>query len=296
MTLDDAYNILGIPIGSSRDEILEAYKRLVKKHHPDKGGTDEKMQELNSARDEALIFIDNNKIYSLAIAQVKDLLLSDRQKQEKKQERKDEVNQIYLRLDSKKSRHQKIKEYTLYFGILAGFLTLLVSNVLPIYKQEVGEDQSKLITIIVLSYAFGIGIIYLFLSTLESRIKDKIEELKEILEGRQRIINLLTEIFGENIPTNTFTETEFEKHVDKWVYDNTSEIDKKSNAEPFYIDQHPIIKIVRKVGKYEFRRLLLLKAQDKEIISELSIKRTGKNVTYKLEIDLEDKKDENASH
>lgn len=43
------YNILGIPYGSSKDEIKKAFRRLAHIHHPDKGGSSQKFSEISSA-------------------------------------------------------------------------------------------------------------------------------------------------------------------------------------------------------------------------------------------------------
>ena len=42
----------------TREDIEKAYRRLASKHHPDKGGTAEKMAEINRARAEALKFLE----------------------------------------------------------------------------------------------------------------------------------------------------------------------------------------------------------------------------------------------
>jgi curved DNA-binding protein CbpA len=39
---------------ASRDDINTAYRRLASEAHPDKGGSAERMAEINRARDEAL--------------------------------------------------------------------------------------------------------------------------------------------------------------------------------------------------------------------------------------------------
>jgi hypothetical protein len=51
MSHDEAYAILGLEPGASRDAILEAYKRLMKKMHPDQGGSTYLAQRINLARD-----------------------------------------------------------------------------------------------------------------------------------------------------------------------------------------------------------------------------------------------------
>ena len=43
--------LLGVGEGASREEIIEAHRRLVSQVHPDKGGTNELVHEATSARD-----------------------------------------------------------------------------------------------------------------------------------------------------------------------------------------------------------------------------------------------------
>lgn len=54
MSLQDARSILGVGEGASRKEIQEAYSRLMRMAHPDKGGTDGLAAQLNAARDKLL--------------------------------------------------------------------------------------------------------------------------------------------------------------------------------------------------------------------------------------------------
>lgn len=48
------WEILGVPERASRETIETAYRALAKKRHPDSGGSQAAMSELNRARDEAL--------------------------------------------------------------------------------------------------------------------------------------------------------------------------------------------------------------------------------------------------
>ncbi len=54
MALDDARAMLGVPTGAGRDEIEAAYRRLMQRVHPDKGGAPGLAAQLNVAR-EALL-------------------------------------------------------------------------------------------------------------------------------------------------------------------------------------------------------------------------------------------------
>ncbi|HEY8571338.1 J domain-containing protein [Phenylobacterium sp.] len=54
MSLDEARSILGVDADATPEEIKEAYTRLMRMAHPDKGGTSGLASQLNAARDRLL--------------------------------------------------------------------------------------------------------------------------------------------------------------------------------------------------------------------------------------------------
>jgi hypothetical protein len=51
---EQAFQILGIKAGASREEIVQAHKRLIQKLHPDRGGNDYLAAMINAAKDRLL--------------------------------------------------------------------------------------------------------------------------------------------------------------------------------------------------------------------------------------------------
>jgi hypothetical protein len=48
------WEVLGVPRSSSREAVRQAYRTLASQHHPDRGGSHERMAELNAAQEAAL--------------------------------------------------------------------------------------------------------------------------------------------------------------------------------------------------------------------------------------------------
>ena len=54
MSREDAYRVLGLEPGSTKDEIREAYHRLIKRLHPDSGGSAVLTAQITAAKDRLL--------------------------------------------------------------------------------------------------------------------------------------------------------------------------------------------------------------------------------------------------
>ena len=54
MSREEAYQILGLAPGATRERIIEAHRRLIQRLHPDRGGSDYLAAKLNQAKDTLL--------------------------------------------------------------------------------------------------------------------------------------------------------------------------------------------------------------------------------------------------
>ena len=300
MTIEEAYKILGLQFGTSEDEIDKRYKELVKVHHPDKGGDSSKMSELNSAKDIALSFATNKDIYAIAIRQVKDLITTERQNQAQKEEYKSEAQIFYKKLDKKKGTYKSFKEMSVFIGIIAGIFVVVATNILPIYQQEVGQDASKNMTKWVLLYGAAFAIVYIFFSSLETKMKERIETFKDNLDNKKIVAKLLFEILflrqegGDAIERRdrqefkVFSESSFESDVREWLHSDRIRNPVTLVAEILLQrDRNSMRHIARQMGVEDFTQLVLLKAQEKELIEELEIDIENDNVKYQVTKELE---------
>lgn len=51
LTVEEAYAILDLPIGASREDVIQAHKQLMQKMHPDRGGSSHLATKINQAKD-----------------------------------------------------------------------------------------------------------------------------------------------------------------------------------------------------------------------------------------------------
>jgi len=51
MSLDEAYKVLGVPFSATRQEIIDAHRKLILKNHPDRGGSSYLAAQINQAKD-----------------------------------------------------------------------------------------------------------------------------------------------------------------------------------------------------------------------------------------------------
>ncbi len=60
--LEEARQIMGLPVQTSRAEIRERYRKLAAKFHPDRAGDLEKMQKLNEAYNLLMNYCEHYRI------------------------------------------------------------------------------------------------------------------------------------------------------------------------------------------------------------------------------------------
>jgi hypothetical protein len=253
------------------------------------------MAELNSAKELAQSFANNKDIYALAIRQVKDLLVTERELQTEKDEYNTEAQILYQKLERKNGTYKSFKQTTVFIGIIASIFVVLVTYILPFYQQEVGQDASKSMTKWILVIGAVTALIYLIISHKETKMKERIDAFKVNLENKKTVAKLLFEIlyFHKKHFNKTnikeFSETGFKEYVREWLSVRYLVNPVKNIAQlvlPFD-DRYSMKSIAREMGEDDFTQLILLKGQEKELLEEIEIDIEKDEVKYRITNEME---------
>lgn len=295
MTIEEAYKILRLGFGANEEEINKQYKALGKVYHPDKGGNNSTMADLNSAKEIAISFVTNKEIYSIAIRQVKDLIITERALQTLKEDHKSESQILYKRLSNKGGIYKSLKAVTVSLGIIAGIFVVLQTYIIPIYQQQAGQDASKSMITWILLIGAICTVIFIIISSMETKMKDRIETFKVNLDDKKTIAKLIFEILyfhqdSNNInEVNVFNETWFQQNVSDWLGNGYS-------RDPFLevaqlvlpsADRNSTRSIARQMGMKDFTQLILIKGQEKDLLQEIETDIAEDEIRYRITNEME---------
>ena len=142
MDTKEAYKLLGLEIGATKDEIEKNFRNLAHKTHPDHGGTDESMTALNEARFIALQILEQPTTPALVQAvQAAIAVVSARQERQQHLELRAAKTQEQFRFQST-NRLRRYRQIATILGALS-VVALFVSKELPIADFLLGDPPSS---------------------------------------------------------------------------------------------------------------------------------------------------------
>lgn len=192
MDIRQAFDILELPFGATKEDIDKQYKKLSLKAHPDRGGTNKDFIDLNRAKELALVYADNKAVILVANHIVNQELTVIQRKYEINEEVKSLINKKDRQV---RGKYQSMKDMTLVMAAISGGLALLTNKSMPFFNT-LPEDSTLRQLMLILSLIFGAA--YLSINFLTNRLKDRIDELKELFENKEEMFEILLEVLGEN--------------------------------------------------------------------------------------------------
>ncbi len=186
MNVEKALKILGLQHPTTLEEVEERFQQLAKENHPDKGGDNEKMQELNVARDVVRVSFNNQALTAISV--VTDLI-----KKNAEIARKQEIREDLS--DLTKVIKQIPQNQLIIFRNLSIIVTAIAAGLIFFGKDVLPKDfqYSVLFTIIGAVALFAAGVV----NEKVRRYGVQIDELKKFLSQKKRFLELISEILPE---------------------------------------------------------------------------------------------------
>jgi hypothetical protein len=245
-----AFELLGLPLSASAEEIDDRYRDLARDAHPDAGGSETRMRELNTARDLAKVSLAAGTAIVPA-SLIRDLILAS-QGAMGQQERREEARGLARRMTHRAtSRLRRMKELSALLGALsAGALFLgkdLPTQVFSNLPAPITSHYGASFTLVAILFAIGGGIGYWMLQDRVRRVEQDIQDLEHHLGFRSSYVDFLLEVwaFAEHGP---WSVADLEQGIELWA---------RQPAKNHSSWQH----LARMVGSSEFARLLITKGQ-----------------------------------
>ncbi|MCD0472509.1 DnaJ domain-containing protein [Flavobacterium sp. JAS] len=283
MNIKEAFEILNLSQNSSKEEVKEAHRNLIKKFHP--RAADENHNEaavINNARDIVIQYFEQMENNISLVKQVVEIMNVDRAQTTKQNEYKLQTDAIFNKVSRKYgSKYKKLQSEAKLVAAITGTLALLSSNILPIIKTSSAKDVEAVALFGFMTFA--IGAYYIFLNSKAERIKDSLEELKDFLNDKANYYEIFNSILlYRNDKSTKITRNEFESLIYNWINDKPIRKNKSSlnNAlaemfNTFELGNFSLKDLVKKIGYNDFSRLIISTGLEKNIMSEEEVSLDG---------------------
>lgn len=142
MEIREAYEVLGLEIDALEEDITEAYKKLIKIHHPDKNSESELSYKLNEARELLLAYSQNEANKEVALY-VSHALMNIRETDKKEREIRNEIDLLISSgVSSKRNRIEKYRNYSIVGTFLLAVLTFISSSSNGIFDSYFNKQNT----------------------------------------------------------------------------------------------------------------------------------------------------------
>ncbi len=270
MDTNRAFEVLGLDRKSSAEDIEERFRTLANQHHPDRGGTNELMAQLNEARSVALGAIEyNTTLVPLEALNAAMTALADRQEKRQLLDRRIDstTKHLHARSTSKYRRNRRVAGILSAVAAAAIFLgkeisidmfvpiisprtsSVVSSEVTDRQEQEARQSFVAMWNTTLLGVALYAGLAAWFLSRRIDKVERDLDELEENTGTRTLLHVLLKEILQNKIQQ-------------RWTLDEFAELISQEVTVP---ERYRFA--AQQIGSFRFAQLLLDRAQQLGLIA-----------------------------
>jgi len=256
MEINEALNLLNLHQDSTVSELDEKYRKLVSTSHPDKGGTEEKMQRLNVAKDVVAAYLQS-KTALVPINAIKDIVLAANKGLVEYETKKENTKRAFTRiLDINTNKPKRMKRMAAMFGGISAAAIFLGKDLPEKYLAEVGGGSDVAAMLIFTSLSIGVyaAVIWWFLDNKVKRIEQDTEDLEASLNDNVYYVDLIHQIFGDDA-VGSWNKSQFENSLDEWAYE-------KANRST------SLARLIHDVGKSEISKLLIVKGAENNLLEK----------------------------
>ena len=279
MNEKEAFEILGLDIGATSEDIEERFRSLANDRHPDRGGANESMAELNEARSVALNFLlQSNALTPMQTIQTAIELYSSQQQERQLVEVRVEKTQEHFRQQST----NKLRQYRTFANICGAiFATALF------FSQELSNNAflqaffyESLNSYTWSMWSFSLAIIsgmaaWLFTFKI-GQVNQKLRDIEEMTGTKTLLHRFLHDILGEKLNDN-WTLEEMATDISEWAVKsrmaarhrnrNTIQLVKFVYIESWAGIPGDYNPVVRTLGPIQFAQFLIDRAHQLNLIS-----------------------------
>lgn len=238
------------------DELDKKYRALAAKSHPDRGGSDEKMQRINVAKVIVSAYYQT-KTALVPVDTIKEIVLATNKGLAVYEEKKENSKRAFSRvLDINTSKPKKMKRMAASFGGISAGAIFLGKDIPEKYFASFGGG-SKMAGMMIFA-AITIGIyaagFWWILDNKVKRIEQDTEDLETSLNDKVYYVDLIHQMFGEK-SDGTWEKLEFEESIKEWA------VAKEHRHTS-------LARLIRDAGSAEITSLLIAKGAENDMLKK----------------------------
>jgi len=259
MNAASAFEILGLPSSATDADIEERYRELAREKHPDAGGSEDDMRQLNVARDVANEAVKPGPLVPLEVAQ--SLVITTARAIAERGEAREEAQQaIDAAKHSATGVVRRYKDMSLILGGLS-VATLFLGKDLPAtYFEGVGASNEFTKEFILAALTIGMcaAVAYWQFNNRVTRIEQQVDDLRKYLSTRSGFATVWFDITDPYLSEQGWTLAELQELVSGWSAHKQRDRQHREGEDRR--------RLARLIGERDFTHLLLTKGNELELL------------------------------